>query len=182
MSVTSSDPATADPTAETDSAPRRLSLGRYVWSKALGSLVSLVMVVFMGFFAFRILPGDPTITMTRGRRVTPEEVARLQEQFGLNKPIWEQFAIFVRDLFRGDLGTSYVYNRPVSELMLERLWPTLLLTGTSAAIAVVIGLWIGQRAAWKRDSWFDRLTSGSALVLWSVPTFWLGLILSLIHI
>lgn len=176
MSVASADPTTVEATAE-GGAPRRLSLGRYVWSKALGALVSLAMVVVMGFFAFRILPGDPAVSMTRGRRVSPGEVDRLRAEFGLDRPLYEQFYRFVVDLFRGDLGVSYTYNQPVSQLIAEKVAPTLLLTGTAAFFSVVLGLWLGQRAAWKRDSGFDRTASGVSLVLWSVPTFWLGLLL-----
>ena len=68
----------------------------------------------------------------------------------------------------------------MADLIAEHIGATLLLTGVSAAIAIGLGLWIGQRAAWRRGTWFDRLNTGSALVLWSVPTFWLGLILLLV--
>jgi peptide/nickel transport system permease protein len=88
--------------------------------------------------------------------------------------------MYLRDLPRGRLGDSYVYRRPVSDLILEHIGPTLLLTGVSLALAVALGLWIGQKSAWRRGTWFDRLNTGTALVLWSVPTFWLGLILLLV--
>lgn len=174
------DPNLVDATAPEGDAPRRLSLGRYVGSKVLGALFSLVMVVLLGFFAFRTLPGDPAISMTRGRRVTPDEVARLREEFGFNKPVYEQFFKFVNDLLHGHLGFSYTYRQSVSSLIGEFFWPTVLLTGTSALLSMAFGLWLGQKAAWKRDSWFDRITSGTALILWSVPTFWLGLLLLMV--
>lgn len=165
-----------DPTEET---PRGSSVGRYLALKAGGALISLAMVVVMGFFAFRILPGDPAISLTRGRRVSPEEIVRLRAEFGLDKPLYEQFFRYVGDLFTGDLGTSYTFNLPVTQLIAERVGSTVLLTGTAALIAVSLGLWIGQKAAWKRDSAFDRVHSAIALVFWSVPTFWLGLLLLL---
>jgi peptide/nickel transport system permease protein len=124
--------------------------------------------------------GDPAINMTRGRQVSPGEVERLRQEMGLDKPLIVQFGRFVRDLFTGDLGTSYVYRRPVSELIGEYVGPTLLLTGTAALISVVLGLWLGQKAAWRRGSWFDKIHTGVALVFWSVPTFWLGLLLLLV--
>lgn len=160
--------------------PARGGAGRYLATKALGAAISLVMVVVLGFFAFRILPGDPTIAMTRGRRVTPEEVARLREQFGVDQPLLTQFWRYVTDLLRGDLGVSYVYARPVTQLIAERVGSTLLLTGTAAALSIVLGLWLGQRAAWRRGSGFDKVTTGFALVFWSVPTFWLGLLLLMV--
>ena len=162
-------------------APVGSTLIRYLSRKAGGALISLAMVVVLGFFSFRVLPGsDPAINLTRGRRVSAEEVERLRGQFGLDKPLAVQFLRYVRDLFTGDLGHSYVYNQPVSSLILDRLGPTLLLTGTAAVISMVLGLWLGQKVAWKRDSWFDRTQTGLALTFWSVPTFWLGLLLLLV--
>ncbi len=161
--------------------PAGSSLGRYLLRKAGGALVSLAMVVVLGFFSFRILPGsDPAINLTRGRRVSAEEVDRLRVQFGLDRPLPVQFLRYVRDLFTGDLGYSYVYNQPVAGLILDRLGPTLLLTGTAAVISIVLGLWLGQKAAWRRGSLFDKAQTGLALTFWSVPTFWLGLILLLV--
>ena len=68
-------------------------------------------------------------------------------------------------------------GRPVADMIAERLWPTILLVGSATVLAVVLGLWLGTRAAWRRDSAFDRTQTGIALTLWSVPQFWLGLIL-----
>lgn len=177
MSVVSPDGAVvAEPEA-----PAGSTLGRYLLLKAGAALVSLGMVVVLGFFSFRILPGaDPAINLTRGRRVSAEEVERLRVQFGLDQPLPVQFLRYVQDLFTGDLGYSYVYNEPVSGLILDRLAPTLLLTGTAAVISIVLGLWLGQRAAWRRGSLFDKTQTGLALTFWSVPTFWLGLILLLV--
>ena len=156
------------------------SFGKYAARKVVGALVSIVMVVVLGFFAFRVLPGDPVRSMTRGRIMSPEQLATLKRQFGLDQSLLTQFWIYLRDLPRGELGTSYVYRRPVSELIAEHVGATLLLTGVALAIAVTLGLWIGQRSAWQRGTWFDRINTGTALVLWSVPTFWLGLILLLV--
>src|SRR6476659_4298105 len=121
-----------DPEGPDESGPRGSTLPRYIAVKAGGALISLAMVVVLGFFSFRVLPGsDPAINLTRGRRVSAEEVERLRGQFGLDKPLAVQFLRYVRDLFTGDLGHSYVYNQPVSILILDRLGPTLLLTGTA---------------------------------------------------
>lgn len=156
------------------------SLPRYLALKAGGALTSLALVVVLGFFMFRIMPGDPAINMTRGRQVGAGEVERLRTEMGLDQPLLVQFFHFVGDLFTGDLGTSYVYRRPVSELIMDYLGPTLLLTGIAAIISIVLGLWLGQKAAWRRGSWFDKIHSGLALIFWSVPTFWLGLLLLLV--
>ncbi|WGW12993.1 ABC transporter permease [Saxibacter everestensis] len=170
----------ATETDRTDDVRQGTSFWRYAGRKAGGALVSLAMVVVLGFFAFRILPGDPVLTLTRGKRVDAEQVAALRREFGLDESLWNQFLIYLRNLSHGDLGDSYTFRRPVADLIYDHLGPTLLLTGVSAVLAIALGLWVGQKAAWRRESFFDRASTGTALVLWSVPTFWLGLLLLLI--
>ncbi|WP_344136726.1 ABC transporter permease [Saccharopolyspora halophila] len=150
---------------------------RYVGGKIGGGLVSLFLVTVLGFFLFRVMPGDPVRTMTRGAPMTDDQIAALRERFGLDQPLWKQFLDYLAALGHGDLGTSYTYSRPVSELILERIGPTLLLAGTATVLAIGLGLWMGSRAAWKHGGAFDKTATSAALTLWSVPTFWLGLIL-----
>ncbi|WP_247828185.1 ABC transporter permease [Arthrobacter antioxidans] len=151
----------------------------YALRKAGAALISLVMVVLLGFFAFRILPGDPVRSLAAGRQVSEQQMDILREQLGFNDPLLVQFWGYLTGLLRGDLGYSYTYNEPVLDLIGTRLGPTLLLTGTAALLSVILGLWLGQKAAWRRGSLFDKAQTGLALVFWSVPTFWLGLILLL---
>ncbi len=164
----------------TDEPPRASSWLKYTAMKAGGALISLIMVVLLGFFAFRILPGDPVRSLADGRRVSVEQMDILREQLGLNDPLLAQFWRYLTELFQGQLGYSYTYNEPVVNLIATRIGPTVLLTGTAAIISVVLGLWLGQRAAWRRGSLFDKTQTGLALVFWSVPTFWLGLLLLLL--
>jgi peptide/nickel transport system permease protein len=161
---------------------RRGSSGtsRYVAGKIGGALVSLALVVVLGFLLFRVIPGDPVVTMTRGRPVTAAQQADLRARLGVDKPLLQQFFDYVGKLFHGDLGTSYVYSRPVLDLIGERLWPTVLLVGTSTVIAVALGLWLGVRSAWRRSSRFDHISTGVALTQWAMPTFWLGMLLSMV--
>ena len=165
---------------DTDAPRRNTSWLHYIGVKAGGAAVSLVMVVVLGFFAFRILPGDPVRSLADGRQVTAEQMDILRREYGLDQPLIGQFWRYLTDLFQGKLGESYTYNRPVLELIGDRLGPTLLLTGTAALISVVLGLWLGQKAAWRRGSLFDKTQTGLALIFWSVPTFWLGLLLLLL--
>ena len=150
---------------------------RYVLSKLGGALVSMLAVVFSGFFLFRILPGDPVRALTRDRPVSPEQLEDLRRQYGLDKPLAAQFGDYLLRVFRGDLGESYQYNRPVTELIGDDLWATVLLVGTATLVSAAIGLRLGITGAWHRGSLADKLNTGVALTLWSVPTFWLGLIL-----
>jgi peptide/nickel transport system permease protein len=134
-------------------------------------------VVILGFLLFRMIPGDPVLTMTRNRPTSPALLAELRARMGVDKPMLTQFFDYVGGLLRGDMGTSYILQRPVADLIVERAWPTILLVGSATLLAVALGLWLGVRAAWKRGSFFDRAHTGIALTLWSVPQFWLGLLL-----
>jgi peptide/nickel transport system permease protein len=157
--------------------PRTL---RFVAVKLGGAVISLLLVVVLGFFLFRVIPGDPVKTMTRDHATTAAQIAQFRARLGLDKPLAVQFVDYVRDLLHGDLGTSFLYDQPVSTLILQRLWPTVLLVGTATLIAAVLGLWLGTRAGWRRGSTFDSVNTGVALTLWSVPQFWLGLILLMV--
>jgi len=152
---------------------------RFVLTKILEAVVSVVLVVVLFFFLFRMLPGDPVAAMTRDRVTSPQQIAELREKMGVDKPVFVQFGTYFWNLLHGDLGESRLLNngRPVADMIGERLWPTILLVGSATVLAVLIGLWLGIRAAWRRDSFFDRAQTGIALTLWSVPQFWLGLML-----
>ncbi|AUS82019.1 ABC transporter permease [Actinoalloteichus sp. AHMU CJ021] len=160
--------------------PARGGLARYLASKLAGALTSLLLVVLLGFFLFRMLPGDPVQTMTAGREVTAEQIAELRERLGLSDPLWRQFLDYLGGLLQGDFGDSFRYGRPVGDIILERLGPTILLAGTATVLAILLGLWLGVRSAWRHGSRFDRTATGVALTLWSVPTFWLGLIVLMV--
>lgn len=150
---------------------------RYVLTKVGGGLLSFALVIVLGFLLFRVLPGDVVQTMTRNRPATPEMMAALERRYGLDLPLWQQFLKYLGQLAHGDMGTSYVFNVPVTQKIGERLWPTVLLVGVSTLISVTLGLWLGTRSGWRRGSRFDRVSTGVALTLWSTPTFWLGMLL-----
>lgn len=152
----------------------------YLGSRIAGSMVSLVAVIVTSFFLFRIIPGDPVNTMTHGRPVSAEQKEQLREDFGLNDPLAQQFVDYLWGVLRLDFGDSFQFSRPVTDLIAERIWPTLLLVGTAVVISALIGLTLGINGAWKHGSTSDRINTGVALTLWSVPSFWLGLILIVI--
>ncbi|UQN14945.1 ABC transporter permease [Gulosibacter sp. ACHW.36C] len=167
-------------TAQAEEPQRDSSFWRYLGAKLGGAAISLVMVVLLGFFAFKLLPGDPVAKIARERPMSAEQIETLREQYGLNKPLFQQFFDFIGNVFTLNFGESYVYRRPVSELIGQYFWPTILLTGTAAILAIALGLWLGQRSAWRHGGMFDKIASGVSLVFWSVPTFWLGLILLMV--
>ncbi len=139
--------------------------------------MSLGAVVFSGFFVFRILPGDPIRALTRDRPVTAEQMEDLRRQYGLDKPLISQFGDYLVRVFQGDLGDSYQYNAPVTDLIADDLWATVFLVGSATIVSAAIGLRLGITGAWYRGGLADKLNTGIALTLWSVPTFWLGLLL-----
>ena len=156
---------------------RRGGYWRYAGGKVLGSLGSLGFVLVVNFFLFRVLPGDPARTLGRGRLSTPEQVEEFNQTYGLNQSLGEQFVTFLQNLANGDLGYSLLYRSPVTEVLADRMWPTLLLVGTSTVLAIVFGVWMGIRGAWSHGSRFDKASTGTSLTLYSMPEWWLGLVL-----
>ncbi|MBP0462020.1 ABC transporter permease [Streptomyces montanisoli] len=152
----------------------------YVAGKAGGALVSLGAVLVTSFFLFRVLSRDPVKAMTHGAPMTVAQQDALRHQFGLDLPLWRQFTGYCGQALTGDLGTSYQFHAPVSELIWQKLPATLLLTGTAVVLYSALGLWLGTRAAWRSGGRGDRVNTGLALTLWSVPSFWLGLLLIIV--
>jgi peptide/nickel transport system permease protein len=150
---------------------------RYAGRRAATALGTVLFVVVFNFFLFRLLPGDPIALYTRGRNVPTEQLTRLREQ--LNRPILEQFLTYLSNPFSSTLS-SVKFNRPVWDVVGERVGPTLLLLGTSTLLSSVFGIWIGIRAGWRRGSRFDRWSTATTLVLYAMPEFWLGMILLIV--
>ncbi|MEV4320486.1 ABC transporter permease [Actinocrispum sp. NPDC049592] len=153
---------------------------RYVLTKIGGALVSVALVVVFGFLLFRVMPGDPVTTMTRGVPLSGAQLDQRRHEMGLDKPLPAQFVDYLVNLLHGDFGQSYAYNAPVGHIIAERIGPTVLLVGLAAILAAALGLWLGVKSAWHRGGPFDRASVGTALVFWSFPAWWLGLILMMI--
>ncbi|MHC3821447.1 ABC transporter permease [Streptomyces sp. DT9] len=153
---------------------------RYVAAKILGAAVSLFAVLVTSFFLFRLIPSDPVKQMTGGRPISAEQLQSLRHQFGLDQPMWRQFTSYVGDALTGDLGTSYQFHAPVMDKIVEALPATLLLTGTAYVLYSALGIWLGTRTAWRNGSSSDRFNTALALTLYSVPSFWLGLLLIIV--
>ncbi|MGI9007483.1 MAG: ABC transporter permease [Streptosporangiaceae bacterium] len=164
----------ADPGRD-GSAPRDFL--NYLGRKAGAAVVSFVVLMVVGFVIFTLMPSDPVAALTRGRITSAKQKAFLIHQLGLNQPVWERFVHFVLNTFQGKLGYSWQFQQPVSSLVAQRLWPTMLLMGTSTILSIVLGMWLGIHSGWRPGSLLDRISTGTSLTLWSVPTFWLGLIL-----
>jgi peptide/nickel transport system permease protein len=171
------DPGLVAEGEESTSRSRRNGYWSYVGLKVLGAVGSLCFMLVVNFLLFRVLPGDPAKTLGRGRLTSQAQVDAFNKTYGLDQSLPQQFLTFLKNIVHGDLGISLQYRLPVSQLIMDRLWPTLLLVGTSTILATVIGVYLGIRGAWNRGSWFDRISTGSALTLYSMPEWWLGLLL-----
>jgi peptide/nickel transport system permease protein len=155
----------------------RAAFARYLVGKIAAAIISFAVLLVAGFLLFNEIPSDPVRTATKGRPVDAAQLAELRRQFGVGLPLWHKFTNYADNVGHLRLGYSYTYHQSVASLIGERIWPTVLLTGTATIISVVLGLWLGIRAGWRAGSLFDRIASGTSITLWSVPTFWLGLIL-----
>jgi len=144
----------------------------YLVRKVLQLVALLFAVIVFNFVLFRVLPGDPIRLYARSGRLTPDVVDQLRAVFGLDKPLWQQFLIYLNGLVHGDLGFSYTYRQPVAQIVGARLVNTFVLL-TAATIIVVLGVWAASRRGSKADSSIVI----SSLVTWSMPTFWTGMLL-----
>ncbi|MFH8499726.1 ABC transporter permease [Streptomyces coeruleorubidus] len=161
-------------------ARRSSAYPRYLAGKVAGAAVSLLAVLVTSFFLFRLIPGDPVKTMTGGRQVSAEQLAAYREEFGLDLPLWRQFTDYCGKALTGDFGTSYQFRAPVVDKITEALPNTLLLTGTAFVLYTALGIFLGTRSAWRRGGLGDRINTGLALTLYSIPSFWLGLLLIIV--
>ena len=144
----------------------------------LQALLTLAFVLAFNFFLFRGI-GDPVTQLLRGARGTlsPAAVAKLQHELGLDLPLPQQFVHYVGETLQGHLGYSYFYNVPTRTVIAQRIWPTLLLIGTSTIASTVFGIWIGIAQGWRRGSRFDQGMLGFTLFTYSMPEFWFGLLM-----
>lgn len=149
-------------------------------AKRLLSLIPVLFVVTAAIFLIiHMTPGDPAAAML-GMEATAEEIARLNAELGLDRPIHEQYVNWVAGLFRGDLGQSIFMRMPVSQAIAEHVGPTLSLAILAQLIALVLAIPFGVLAAWKRGSLADYALMGGSLLGMAVPSFLLGLLLMLV--
>jgi peptide/nickel transport system permease protein len=161
------------------SASGRFASWRWFLRKVAGSTATLGFIVVVNFFLFRVINKHPERTLARGRAKTPEQVQAVIDKYGLADPLPKQFLVYLKNIVTLDFGDSYQYSQSVRGLILDRLWPTVALVGTSTVLSILIGIWIGTIAAWNRGRTFDGVSTTSTITLYSMPEWWLGLILFL---
>lgn len=152
------------------------SLSTYLFYRFLQAIVTFFGAMILFFFIVRILPGDPARILA-GPEASEEDVAKIREALGLNKPIYEQFFVYLTSILRGDLGTSIKYGTPVVNEILARLPYTIALALVAEAIAVIIAIPLGVLAALKPRSMLSYIASLLSIFGTSLPVFWVGLML-----
>jgi peptide/nickel transport system permease protein len=150
----------------------------YVIRRLLSTLVVMAVVAFVVFSLLYLTPGDPAAVIA-GDIATSEDIARIHERLGLDDPFLVQFARWVRALAHGDLGTSIFTNLPVTQLIAQRVEPTLSLTLCTLVVAIAVAVPMGVLAAAKAGTWFDRAVMAFSVLGFSVPVFVLAYILIL---
>jgi peptide/nickel transport system permease protein len=148
----------------------------YILKRFGQSVVVLLLVTMIMFIMFHLLPGNPA-RAELGVKAQPAAVAAFDKLQGLNRPIWYQFWIYLDHLFHGNLGFSYIQNASVALLFDQRFPKTILLLTLATIVAVVIAVPLGVYQAVRRNKVDDYMLTGTSFVLYSFPTFWLGIIL-----
>ena len=146
-------------------------------AKKLGlMLLTMLIVSFLAFLAFQIIPGDPTNTLL-GSEATPERVAALRAELGLDRPFFVRYFDWITDFVQGDFGKSYSYSMPVADMLRGKLAVTLLLAAISFLLTVIVSIPLGILSA-DCGGWFDRIVTVLGQVTMAVPPFFIGILLT----
>ena len=148
----------------------------YIVRRLLATIPVVAVVALVVFSILHFAPGDPAAVIA-GDQATPEQIAAIRAQLGLDRPFHERFVLWLGDVLRGDLGTSIFSNLPVTTLFLQRLEPTIALTVATTIVTVLLAVPIGVIAAWRAGSWVDRAVMTFAVLGFSFPVFVVGYIL-----
>ena len=148
----------------------------FIARRVLATIPVLFVVATIVFLLLRLTPGDPAAVIA-GDSANPEQIAQIRASLGLEKPLLQQFGIWLSNIARGDFGESFFFKKRVTELIAQRLEPTLALATCTILLSVLIAVPLGVLAAWRHGSWVDRALMGFSTIGFSVPVFVLGYLL-----
>ncbi len=155
-------------------------MGKYILRRTLIALVLVLVISVIVFVMLRVaIPGDPAALLA-GDRASPELIEQIRKNMGLDRPIPEQLYIYLTNAIRGDLGRSVQFGEPVFGVIIKAFPFTITLTLLSVTVGTLIGLGIGILTAVKRGTWIDGVSIVVVVFFYSIPSFWLGLVLILI--
>jgi ABC-type dipeptide/oligopeptide/nickel transport system permease component len=152
----------------------------YVLKRGFFALVTVFVALTINFFLFRVLPGTAVTDLSRVPHATPQLRHALNVEFGLDKPKWQQYLIYLKNLLHGNMGVSFTYQQPVSHLLFQDLKNTIPMVTVGTLAAIVIGVITGVLSAWRRGSVPDHVSTNAAIFFYAFPTQWLGLMLLII--
>jgi peptide/nickel transport system permease protein len=152
----------------------------FVLRRLAAAIPVLIGVTVIAFLLIHLIPGNPAKVILFGSQATPGQIARLTDQLGLNRPLWQQYADFIGQLLQGNLGTSYATQTSVAHELLSRTPSTLILTGSALLVAIVIGVPLGVVAGARPGSLVDRAARGLSFLGVAIPYFFLALVLVLL--
>lgn len=147
--------------------------GGYVLRRILLTIPAIFGILTISFVLVYLVPGSP-LHVLAGENATPERLAEVEKQFGLDQPLWSQYTTYVGNVVRGDFGVSYSHGEPVSAVIRDQLWPTVLLAGSALLVSTVVGIGAGVLVARRPFGAVDQGVSFAVLLGYSLPTFWLG--------
>ncbi len=150
---------------------------RFIFGRLAVLIPTFIGVSIIAFSFIRLLPGDPVMLMSGERVMSPERHTELMHQLGLDRPMYIQYFDYLTGLLQGDFGSSIVTKRPVLDDFVNLFPATLELSLCAIIVAVLLGIPAGVLAAVKRGTWLDQSIMGVALVGYSMPIFWWGLLL-----
>lgn len=155
-----------------------MALKEFLFKKLIFMLVTLFIVITLNFSIPRIMPGNPITHLMVDARLPPAARAALIERFSMDKSVFVQYVSYISNLLQGNLGLSFShYPRHVSTIIMERLPWTLILLGTSTFLSSILGLFLGVISAWRHGEKIDVSIQASGLALWSMPIYWLGMLM-----
>lgn len=154
-------------------------MARYLGRRVLFALVTIFVAITFNFILFRVLPGDAVHSLARVPNASPELVAVLTAEFGLDKSLWHQYVAYLRELVQGNLGVSFVNRQPVTDNLLRLMGNTLILVLPGTVFGILIGVLTGVASAWWRGTAKGSATTATAIFFYSVPAQWLALMLLL---
>ena len=149
---------------------------KYIYHRILQSIPLIIIVMIFSFFVIHIMPGDPVRTML-GDRATEEQISIMNERLNLDKPITEQFVIWIKKVVKLDFGESICWSEPVLDIILKRIEPTFLLAVIGTMISVIIGIPLGVVSAKHHGDHIEKIISLLSLISISIPAFWIAIIM-----
>ena len=152
-------------------------MGRYVVRRLLQAIPLLLIISILGFLLYNLVPNSPfQAQLALDPNASAEDIRRLEQRYGLDRPLHERYLVWMKNILQGDFGRSYFTKQPVLQMIMERLPNTLLLTGSAFVISLVVGVPVGILCAMKRNSVVDNGIRAFAVFITSFPSWWIGFI------